>query len=124
MIRGNVTAGFQPLVELEIAGRRWTGLVDTGFNGWLELPYSIGPEVSPRLVGRKRALLASAQSVVEDVYAVEFPFDGRVVMAEATFTSDPVILMGCRLLSAHRLNIEFPARTFIIERVTGPNGIR
>jgi predicted aspartyl protease len=38
MIEGMVDERGVPVIELMVAGRKWSGLIDTGFNGYLELP--------------------------------------------------------------------------------------
>jgi hypothetical protein len=63
------------------------------------------------------SLLAGGQSVEEDVYLVDFPFDGRTVRVEATFVSGREILIGTQLLRQYRLAIHFPARTVVLEPV-------
>jgi hypothetical protein len=67
-------------------------------------------------VGRARVALAGGQSIEEDVYLVDFPFDGRVVQAEATFVSGNRILLGTRLLREYSLQIDFVSRTVQLER--------
>ena len=56
------------------------------------------------------------QSVEEDVYLVDFPFEGQVVQAEATFVSGSRILLGTRLLREYSLQINFVSRTVHLER--------
>jgi hypothetical protein len=51
------------------------------------------------------------------VYAVDFPFDGRTVEAEATFSDSEDILLGTRLLRNYRLSINFVARTVRLQRL-------
>lgn len=86
-------------------------MLDTGFNGDLELPDALRPFVGPRYVGRTRFLLAAGQAAVEDTFLVNFPFDGETVVAEATFTSATEILIGTGMLRRHQLEIHFPNRT-------------
>lgn len=117
MIEGIVNEAGIPTISLTIGEREWLATVDTGFNGDLELPYSIGTTVSARYFGRGLSLLAGDQSVEEDHYLVEFPFDGRIVNALATFVTCDEILLGTRLLSNYRLIVDFPASEVIIERV-------
>jgi hypothetical protein len=56
------------------------------------------------------------QSVEEDLYLVDFPFDGRIVQAEATFVPGSRILMGTRFLSEYSLQINFVSKTVQLER--------
>lgn len=61
------------------------------------------------------SLLAANVQVEEDVFLVDFPFDGRNVRAQATFADGDDILIGTGLLQSSRLRIDFPARTVVIE---------
>ena len=76
MIAGSVNADGIALLKLAVAARSWPAIVDTGFNGDLELPQSLHASVNARFKGRYRSLLAAGQTVVEDTYRVSFPFDG------------------------------------------------
>jgi predicted aspartyl protease len=116
LMTGQVTADGQPRVFLEVDEREWPALIDTGFNGDLELPYAVGPTLQARRIGTVYSLLADGRQVVEDNYQVQFPFDGQVVSAEATFAAVSEILIGTRLLRNHRLEINFRRRTVLIER--------
>jgi predicted aspartyl protease len=116
VITGTVTDDGSPIVRLPVAGRDWPAVVDSGFNGDLELPEAFGRHVNARYLGPQRASLASGQEVVEELFNVDFPFDGRTVLAEASFVPGDTILLGTRLLRQYRLVIDFPARTVTLER--------
>lgn len=116
MIEGIVDENGLPVVALIIAGQEWKATIDTGFNGDLELPYSVGSYVNPRFFGRGLSLLAGGQSLEEEHYLVDFPFDGSVVRAMATFVSGDEILIGTHLLSDYRLLIDFPATEVKLEK--------
>jgi predicted aspartyl protease len=118
LVLGHVDRDGKPIVLLDIGGRAWPSLIDTGFNGALELPEALRPLVKPRFQGTVYSILAGGQSLLEESYLVDFPFDGETVTAEAVFapgTSE--ILLGTLLLDRHRLEIDFVARTVRIERV-------
>ena len=117
MLAGTVTDDGVPVIMLLVAGQMWPAIIDTGFNGALELPESMRRSLQARFIGRMSSLLAGDQSVEEDVYLVDFLFDGRSVHAEATFVSGSEILIGTQLLRQHRLEIHFPARTVVLEPV-------
>jgi predicted aspartyl protease len=117
VIRGVVTDEDVPTVKLTVAGQEWEATIDTGFNGDLELPEALRPHVNPRLVAQVRSLLAGGQTLVEDSYLVDFPFDGRIIRADATFVPGPEILIGAHFLREYRLEINFVARTVLLERV-------
>lgn len=104
------------MIDVEIAGQSWTAIVDTGFNGELELPDELRSHVNAEFVGRATSLLAANQRIDEDLYLVDFPFDGQTLRVEATFVDGEELLIGTGLLRDHRLEIDFPARRVTIER--------
>ena len=106
-----------PTIIVSIAGQDWPATIDTGFNGDLELPDALRDTLNPHFVGRATAALAGGQSVEEDIHLVDFPFDGRIVEAEATSVSGSRILIGTRLLREYSLQINFVSRTVRLERV-------
>jgi clan AA aspartic protease len=116
VILGVVSVQGLPTITLPIAGQDWPATIDTGFNGDLELPDALRELLNAQFVGRATVALAGGQSVEEDVYLVDFPFDGRVVQAEATFVSGSRILLGTRLLREYSLQINFVSRTVQLDR--------
>jgi predicted aspartyl protease len=105
-----------PTIILPIAGRDWPATIDTGFNGDLELPDALREPLNALFGGRANAALAGDQSVEEDLYLVDFPFDGQMVQAEATFVSGSRILIGTRLLSEYSLQINFVSKIVQLEQ--------
>ncbi len=81
MITGIVTGDGVPVITLEVAGEKWPGVIDTGFNGDLELPDSLIAKLNALFVGRVSSSLAGGQLIEEDAYLVDFPFDGKNVRA-------------------------------------------
>lgn len=116
MIEGIVDEKGLPIIMLSIAGQDWKATIDTGFNGDLELPYALGSYLNPQFFGRGLSLLAGGQSLEEEHYLVDFPFDGEVVRALATFVSSDEILIGTHLLADYRLLIDFPSAEVKLER--------
>jgi predicted aspartyl protease len=117
VIRGTVTDDGSPTIPVAVAGRDWAAVIDTGFNGGLELPDVLQPHVNARFAMPLRYQLAGGQTVVQDTYDVDFPFDGRPVSAEATFVPGNYILIGTALLRDYLLEVDFVARTVKLERV-------
>jgi predicted aspartyl protease len=105
---------------LMVGGATWRAIIDTGFNGDLELPARLRPSVNARFICRSRSLLAGGQIIEEDTYVVDFPFDGQVCPAEATFVGHDEVLIGTHLLRDYRLEVDFPARTVQLEREPRP----
>jgi predicted aspartyl protease len=120
VIRGVVTENGSPIVNLPVAGRDWATLVDSGFNGDLELPEALRSAVNARFAQVIVSELAGGQHVVEDSYWVDFSFDGKTVTAVATFVPGDGILLGTGLLGDYRLEINFRAGTVVMERTATP----
>lgn len=111
MIEGVVSNDGTPLVTLTLAGRDCPMVVDTGFNGCLELPEEFRELIPKVSMGPVRSELASGIVIDEESFLVRVYFDGQQVMAPVTFA--PVIkgLIGTELLADHRLEIDFPKAT-------------
>ena len=119
MIRGRVSSDGVPTIILSIADQDWTAIIDTGFNGDLELPETVQTAMNARYVGRVTSALAGGQIIEEDVYLVDFPFDDRTIPAETTFVSGPQILIGTHLLREYRLEVNFARKNVELEKVDG-----
>jgi predicted aspartyl protease len=115
VISGYVSEDYAPVIEIEVAGKRWPALVDTGFNGDLELPLGLKPAVNARFLGHVHSHLAGGQTIEEEAFVVEFPFDGRLCSALATFVAGPEILIGMYFLRRYRLEIDVPARSVLVQ---------
>jgi hypothetical protein len=76
------------MITLSIAGQDWPAIVDTGFNGDLELPESLRTALNARYVGRVTS-------------------DGQIIHAEATFVPGSQILIGTHLIREYQLQIDF-----------------
>jgi predicted aspartyl protease len=116
LIAGIITEDGVPAIEVEAGGEWWQAIIDTGFNGELELPERLRLHVNAQFVGRLTSLLAANQRVEEDVCLVDFYFDGDWVRVQATFVDGDEILIGTRMLQDYRLRIDFPARAMAVER--------
>ena len=116
MLQGTVNAKRDSIVTLMVDGKTWPAIIDSGFNGDLELPESLRLPLKAVRIGRSHTSLAGGQSIVEDVYELLFDFDGEQVRAQATFVPDAQILVGARLMRRHRLEIDYPNRTVRLER--------
>ena len=117
MIYGTVFNVGVPTIILPIAWQEWSATIDTGFNGDLELPEVLNNVLDPQYVGRVTSALAGAQTIEEDVYLADFPFDGNIIQARTTFVIGSEILIGTHLLREYRLEIDFVRRTVVLEKV-------
>lgn len=116
MIRGFVSEDGTPYIRMPLADREWLAVVDTGFNGYLELPLVLKTSLQPTYFARGKAQLAGGQNVVEDIYTVDIWFDERRVEAFVTFVDTSEILLGTAMLRDHHLEVDFPSRNCVISR--------
>jgi predicted aspartyl protease len=63
MITGTVTEDGRPLIQVPIGGEIWSGVIDTGFNSYLELPESMRSLFQPRFLTEAIFDLAAGQVV-------------------------------------------------------------
>jgi predicted aspartyl protease len=119
LIRGAVSADGVPTIEVLVAGQAFAATIDTGFNGDLELPSSLREVLNPQYLGRSMSVLAAGQTIEEDVYRVQFPFDSRRVSAQVTFVPDSEVLIGTHFLRDYRLEVNFQTRIVLLERLAG-----
>ncbi|MGD9857219.1 MAG: hypothetical protein AB7U20_19920 [Planctomycetaceae bacterium] len=110
MIEGWITGDDVPQIELPIAGASWMAVVDTGFNGYMELPQALLEQLDAEYQGEAFSLLAGGQSISEKVYLIDIQFDGDLRTAEVSFAASDTILLGTKLLSHHQLVIDFPGK--------------
>ena len=66
MIAGYVSDDGIPVVTIEVAGQDWSAIIDTGFNGDLELPEELQGKLNDQPAGRLRSGLAGGQIIEED----------------------------------------------------------
>ena len=59
---GTVTDDGVPIIMVPVAGQMWPGIIDTGFNGDVELPEELRESLNARFIGRMSSLLASGVS--------------------------------------------------------------
>lgn len=116
MISGVVSPDGVPTINLQIAQRIWPAIVDTGFNGDVELPESLRLEIDAVPIGVVQSFLAAGKVIEEDCYLAMLDFDGETRQVEATFAPVKEVLLGTGLLSGHRLEVDFPTRSLRLYR--------
>jgi hypothetical protein len=117
VISGIVSEEGTPLIPIPIGGHEWIGIIDSEFNGDLQLPESLRQFFNPRFIAPTVSVLANGQELTEDSFEIDFPFDGQVVRAETTFVLEGDLLVGTNLLKQFVLQINFPDQTVLLERV-------
>jgi predicted aspartyl protease len=117
---GEVSADGEPIVRLQVAGTNWIGVIDTGFNGHLDLPLALKPHVNAVFYADQDSILADGSIIKDAIYEFDFPFDGHMVRVYASFSPVTENLIGTALLADYRLEIDFPADTVELTRLQGP----
>jgi predicted aspartyl protease len=117
MLEGRVSDEGVPTIPLVVGSRTWEATIDTGFNGYFELPELLRDELELEYQGRVISILASGVQVEEDSYLTRLVFDDEPLRASVTFAPVSELLIGTRALSNHTLEIHFPARTVKMWRV-------
>lgn len=117
---GEVDSRGTSVLRLTIAGREWVAVIDTGFDGELELPDVLASHFRKRGGAPARTTLGGGTVIDEELFLIDFPFDGESVPALASFAPVSEILVGTELLLNYRLEVNFVARTVILERIPRP----
>lgn len=113
---GTVTGKGTPTLTLFIDGQDWVTVIDTGFDGDLELPHALFSYCVVEHIGPTLNQLAGGAMVVEELYLVRLNFDGESITAEATFVEGVEVFLGTGLLHDYRLVIDFSAGTVLLDR--------
>jgi len=119
-VTGEVDVEGRPILVLSVASQDWIAMIDTGFNGDLELPDSLATFFAGTFFGRVRTALAGGQFIWEKMYKIVFPFDGQTVKASVTYVPSTEILIGTNLIKDYKLEIDFPNKTVQLTRLQGP----
>jgi hypothetical protein len=78
---------------------------------------SLRDQLKASYLGKSMSVLAAGQTVVEEFYRLDFPFDGRTTRAEVTFAHGSEILIGTHFLREYRLEINFKTRIVLLTRL-------
>jgi len=93
----------QPQIEIEVSGtsdnpKKLMALVDSGFNGYLTLPYVEAFPLGLILMGAQRSILADGSSSQYFVCNGEVCVDGKCVSTGISVQPVGDILLGTKLL--------------------------
>jgi hypothetical protein len=117
MITGRINADGLPLIDWMIGPKTWPAIIDTGFNGELDLCNQHWGLVKATYSGIQYSFLPTGQAIQQDEYIIEVLFDGQIRSPKATFSRSTDILIGTGFLKDYRLEINFAAGTVLLERV-------
>jgi predicted aspartyl protease len=83
-MKGELAHGGTPILRLNIAGTEWIAIIDTGFSGDLELPQALAQYFQGTPSGQQEFALASGILVMDDMFVIDFPFDGETLPAHVS----------------------------------------
>jgi clan AA aspartic protease len=110
MILGNVNANREAIVQLTVLGenrRRKSikAVIDTGYTGFLTLPFAIITDLNLSWYSRQEAILGDGSLCILDVYETIVIWDGQLRTIEVN-ESETEPLVGMGLLEGYELNIQ------------------
>ena len=109
MIYGTVNADREAVLRLQVSGlpgqsKEIEAVVDTGFTGFLTLPFSVIAALGLTRISRGRAILANGTEEVFDIYEAQIDWDGqsRIIEADAAEVEP---LIGMSMLYGYELRV-------------------
>ena len=119
MLKGRVNENDEPVVSIDLILRkkpsRCNTIIDTGFNGYLSVPYSLVKKSSWYFAGVEEYELATGERVEQQVYLGHVIFDKRRLQVYIVTSNAKDILIGTKLLRSKKLIIDFGARNVIVK---------
>jgi predicted aspartyl protease len=95
MIQGVVSENGEPTIPLQVASVTCRVIVDTGFNGDLQLPAEFRNKIPAEYAGRTVWLLANNETLEEDTFLVQHRLTVDFVQRAVQITrSESVSLLG------------------------------
>ena len=112
MIRGRVSPGLEPVLELGLVqGDTVTvipAVIDTGFSGMLCLAERYLTQMTLLFKFAEQYELANGDLVRQQVFAGRIVWDGRAQEVEVITTASQDTLLGATLLQPYPLTIDYP----------------
>jgi clan AA aspartic protease len=110
VIRGTVTADYEPIVRIVVRDaygqdHEYDAVVDTGFTGWLTLPPDVITALNLSWREWGAAILADGSQILFNVYDASIVWDGQPVTLPVD-EADAEPLIGMRMMKGYRILIE------------------
>lgn len=119
MPTGHFRGTGSPMVWLTLAGNAFEAVLDTGFEGGLQLPDAWRPPLLPLLTRPHQELtyqMPDGRIAKTYSYWLDVEFGSDALVVETIFMSGDEILLGVDALRDYRLTIDFPAGTVAVDR--------
>jgi clan AA aspartic protease len=110
VIRGVVERGFAAIIPIIVRGphgepQQLSGLIDTGFDGFLTLPPEIIAALQLPWLRVERVLLGNGSETTDGVYEVVIEWDGLEFAVEAG-EADTEPLVGMSMMAGYTIRID------------------
>jgi clan AA aspartic protease len=119
MLKGRVNRYGEPVISIQLILRnrpaRLTGVIDTGFNGYLSVPRRLLRRSKWLAIGTEKFEIATGALVEQEIYLGEAIFDGRRGPVYAVSTEAQDILIGTKLLRGKTLTVNFRTKRVTIK---------
>ena len=120
MVKGFIDEHGNPLIEVEVGGRKETTnvltLVDSGFDGELCLPIEVAIPLGLELSGIQTIELADGSVKRELVFVGSVRWEGRPRSVRISLTTSEKAIIGRELMLNRKLIIDFRSGEVKIER--------
>jgi predicted aspartyl protease len=115
--RRRAAATGPPVVPIEIAGQTFEAIVDTGFEGSLQLPDVLLPLVHAVRRGQQPYQYGDGRIGFAPLYDVTVRFDDEDRVMRTQFEPSDEVILGVDALKDYRLEVNFVAGTVVLDRV-------
>ena len=116
MASGRLASDNRPLITVEVDGLTIEAVIDTGFDGGVQLPDHLLPVLNPPFISRVPFQYPNGQIDWRDTHRVRVVVGGEDTDAVAIFSPNDEVVLGLELLQHFRLTIDFPAGTVELAR--------
>jgi predicted aspartyl protease len=111
-----------PKIELLVKGKRQSGkleaVLDTGFDGFLNLPITMAVALGLELTGLVPVEYADGRTNRELVFAVEVNLNGMTRTVPATLTAGSEALAGTSLFDEHEVKFDFTHKKITLAKAS------
>ncbi len=118
MLKGFVNQYDEPIVPIELVLRSkpqsFQAIIDTGFNGYLNVPKNLVHGSTWYFAGIEEYEIATGERVKQQVYIGNVLFDQQLLQLYIVTSNSNDILIGTKLLKSKILEISFRSKKVII----------
>jgi len=111
MLKGRVNRYGEPVISIQLILRNrlanLTAVIDTGFNGYLNVPRRLLRQSKLLAIGTEKFEIATGALVEQEIYLGQVIFDGQRSPVYTVATEAQDILIGTKVLRRKTLVVNF-----------------